>query len=285
MYTVYDRAQLLVLLSDFYELTGFRTVVFDAFGSDILSYPQQLPHLCRLVRATENGKKGCLLCDQNACRTARRQNGAVVYLCHAGLREVITPIRVENTIAGYLLLSHIVLDTEEESQRSAVLQNCLRYGVEPSQAAQAFDELPRASAGRLKSAGDLQTLAAKAIYLERLARLVPGSLPDRLQKYLEEHLQEELSSERICRTFSLSRTSLYSLCREAYGCGISQHIAELRVQRAMQLLAGTALSTGEISQRSGFRDYNYFFRVFRAKTGLTPRTYRSRFAGQGNAQP
>ena len=49
MRAVFDKGELLVLLRDFYELTGLRTVVFDEWGMDILSYPQQLPDYCRLV--------------------------------------------------------------------------------------------------------------------------------------------------------------------------------------------------------------------------------------------
>ena len=43
MRAVFDKTELLVLLQDFYELTGLRTVVFDEWGMDILSYPHQLP--------------------------------------------------------------------------------------------------------------------------------------------------------------------------------------------------------------------------------------------------
>ena len=59
MRAVFDKGELLVLLRDFYELTGLRTVVFDEWGMDILSYPQQLPDYCRLVRATPQGEMGC----------------------------------------------------------------------------------------------------------------------------------------------------------------------------------------------------------------------------------
>ena len=35
MRAVFDKTELLVLLQDFYELTGLRTVVFDEWGMDI----------------------------------------------------------------------------------------------------------------------------------------------------------------------------------------------------------------------------------------------------------
>ena len=101
MRAVFDKGELLVLLRDFYELTGLRTVVFDEWGMDILSYPQQLPDYCRLVRATPQGEMGCRLCDQKACRQARQEKTTWIYPCHAGLIEAITPIQIDGeTILG-----------------------------------------------------------------------------------------------------------------------------------------------------------------------------------------
>ena len=95
----FDKGELLVLLlRDFYELTGLRTVVFDEWGMDILSYPQQLPDYCRLVRATPQGEMGCRLCDQKACRQARQEKTTWIYPCHAGLIEAITPIQIDGVV-------------------------------------------------------------------------------------------------------------------------------------------------------------------------------------------
>ena len=121
----------------------------------------------------------------------------------------------------------------------------------------------------------LLALAASALYQQGLARLNPGSSEARLGQYLSDHLAEELTSEKICRALSLSRTGLYYLSRQTYGCGINEQITRLRVQRAMELLATTSLSNVEISRLTGFSDYNYFYRVFRRQTGLTPRRYRT----------
>ena len=41
MGTVFNKEEMLVLLQDFHRLTGLRTVVFDTYGMDILSYPPE----------------------------------------------------------------------------------------------------------------------------------------------------------------------------------------------------------------------------------------------------
>ena len=98
MLAVFDKGELLVLLRDFYELTGLRTVVFDEWGMDILSYPQQLPDYCRLVRATPQGEMGCRLCDQKACRQARmEERTGQPYDWYMDL-DITSPLRTESDI-------------------------------------------------------------------------------------------------------------------------------------------------------------------------------------------
>lgn len=285
MRTVFDKEGLLVLLRDFHNLTGLRAAMFDAWGLETLSYPAELPQFCRLIRATQGGAYGCYLCDQNACRRAQSEKKALIYACHAGLIEVITPILVDGATVGYLLLSHIAQGADEAAEWAVVEERCAQYGVAQEELFKASQDLPRTPYTVLRSAADLLSLAAKAIYQERLARLVPGSPQDMLGRFLNEHLAEKLTSDMICRAMGISRTALYQLAKETYGCGISEHIAHLRIQKAIDLLTQTNLSNGEICRRIGFEDYNYFFRVFRKHTGVTPRAYRRQFLQLPAAEP
>ena len=59
MRAVFNREELLVLLQDFHELSGIRTVVFDEWGLDYLSVPDGLPRYCRMIRSTPQGALGC----------------------------------------------------------------------------------------------------------------------------------------------------------------------------------------------------------------------------------
>lgn len=278
MRAVFDKEELLVLLRDFYEFTGLRTVVFDEWGMDILSYPQELPAYCQLVRATPEGERDCRLCDQNACRQALREKHALIYPCHAGLIEAITPIQVDDVIVGYLLLSHIVQGADEEAEWQYARKSCERYRVPEKALHDAFSQLPRTPYKTLHSACDLLSLSARALWQANMARLVQGSPQEKLNHFLTEHLSEDLSSEQICSVIGLGRTALHRLAKKTYGCGVKEYLRPLRIRRAMDLLTTTNLTNGEICQQIGIADYNYFFRVFRAQTGITPQAYRHQFS-------
>lgn len=275
MGAVFNRTELLVLLQDFHQLTGLRAVVFDAYGMDVLSYPPELPEYCRLIRQSPKGATGCHLCDQNACRTATQRKQTIIYPCHAGLIEVITPILINDAAVGFLLLSHIVQGADEEAEWKRAQACCGLYDIDETALKQAYTALPRTSYQTLKSAADLLALAAAALYQKGLARLTPGSAQARLSQYLNDHLDEDLGNDVLCRVLSISRTGLYHLSCQTYGCGISEQVTRLRVQKAMELLAETKLTNAEICRKIGIMDYNYFYRVFRKQTGLTPRQYRA----------
>ena len=274
MGTVFHKKELLVLLQDFYCLTGLRAVVFDSFGMEVLSYPPELPLYCRLIRSVPNGKTGCYLCDQAACRKATRQKQTVIYPCHAGLIEVITPIQINDAVVGFLLLSHIVQGDDEQGEWDYAQKCCGAYKVDADALREAYNALPRTPYPVLKSASDLLALAAAALYQKGLTRLAADSMQEKLSRYLAGHLHEELTSEALCQALSISRTGLYYLSRQTYGCGIHEQITRLRVQKAMKLLGDTSLSNAQVGQQVGFPDGNYFYRVFRKQTGLTPRQYR-----------
>ena len=54
----------------------------------------------------------------------------------------------------------------------------------------------------------------------------------------------------------------------------AQFMLELRVERAKELLAFTDKSIAEIAEASGFSDQNYFARIFKRFTDISPTQYR-----------
>lgn len=277
MRAVFDRKELLKVLRAFYELTGLRTVVFDAEGQDILSYPAQRPQFCELVRRTPAGEAACRHCDQSACLQAQREKHSVLYPCHAGLIEVITPMQADGVTVGYLLLSHVVQGEDEAAEWQSVRERCAALDLPMDELRTAYRALPHTSYQKLNAASELLALAAKGAYQAQLARLVPGSMAEKLNRYLETHLAEPIGSDELCRELEISRTSLYHLAKESYGCGAAEQLTRMRMQKAAVLLTVSDLTIEEISRQCGYSDYEYFFRVFRKRMGQTPKSYRTQY--------
>jgi len=73
---------------------------------------------------------------------------------------------------------------------------------------------------------------------------------------------------------NLSHNYLSDLLKKETGRSAKDHINEFLVEKAKNLLLGTADSVSEIAYTLGFNYPHYFSRLFKAKTGVTPQKYR-----------
>ena len=62
--------------------------------------------------------------------------------------------------------------------------------------------------------------------------------------------------------------------KEETGLTLTDYVNEKRVRQAIHLLQTTRLQVQAVAQRCGFQDPNYFVRLFKKKTGVTPAQYR-----------
>lgn len=81
------------------------------------------------------------------------------------------------------------------------------------------------------------------------------------------------SLDELARRIGYQHDYLNRLLKEATGLTLGQMRAQLRMERARQLLA-RPLSIGDVAEQLGFLDQNYFARWFRLQTGQSPSQFR-----------
>jgi len=92
---------------------------------------------------------------------------------------------------------------------------------------------------------------------------------------MRRRFREELSVEAIAEEAGQSPSHLSRLFRQELGLSILDFLTRLRMDEAKRLLLGDVhRNIGQIAEAAGYRDPNYFSRVFRRETGLSPREYR-----------
>jgi AraC-like DNA-binding protein len=99
--------------------------------------------------------------------------------------------------------------------------------------------------------------------------------------YLEENLGAGITRERIARQFGVSPNYLSRVFRDQGGVTFSEFVAARRVGTAQWLLEAYDLPLAEVAQRCGFRDVNYFLKVFKKRVGRTPTEYRASIRAHG----
>lgn len=81
----------------------------------------------------------------------------------------------------------------------------------------------------------------------------------------------------------MSRFHFCRAFREAAGVPPWRYVLERRLTRAKEMLVGTGLSVKEIAAELGFRDANYFSRLFAREAGISARAFRREHREQTQA--
>lgn len=126
---------------------------------------------------------------------------------------------------------------------------------------------------------------------DRLCRLDAPSLPgDRegalqisaVLEYLQAHLSEKLTLERVASEFFISKYYLSHCFKEATGFSVMEYVINTRILQARRLLQDGA-RVQAAGEAVGFQSNEHFIRTFTALTGLPPKQYAKRFS-QGKRQ-
>ena len=127
---------------------------------------------------------------------------------------------------------------------------------------------------------------AKAKFMElitRIARSYPeigetgGEKRYRLGEamtYIEGNLDRNISIGELLAITGYSESTLLRAFKRVTGDSPLHYQRHLRIARAKRLLEEPSTSITQVAYDSGFADSNYFSRVFRGVTGLSPRDYR-----------
>lgn len=273
MISSFDIQNLDKLLKDFYTVVGIRISIFDDRFNPVTEYPKTAPSFCNNIRSTEAGLKGCRECDKAACQRAKKLREPHIYTCHAGITEAITPIQIGGGVLGYAILAHMLPSEDYDNAVANACSLAEKYGVPKAKSLPAVSGITRRSAEEINSAVHILDATASYLYMKNLVQWRNDDVSLNLEQFIKSNLGERLNSEVICKRFNCSRSSLYQISMKAFGMGIMNYISFCRIERAKEmLLAGESIA--QTAESCGFGEYNYFCKVFKKSTGLSPTEFR-----------
>lgn len=93
-------------------------------------------------------------------------------------------------------------------------------------------------------------------------------------QYIEQHYQEDITVNDLAYMYAISPNYFSTVFRKETNKTVVKYITEVRVRNACKLLLDTKASVVDISNKVGYQDTQYFFRVFKKITGKTPLEFR-----------
>ena len=97
---------------------------------------------------------------------------------------------------------------------------------------------------------------------------------DNAFKLVENHYNEDISVETVCRELSLNYHYFCRTFKAATGKTFIQYLNFVRIKNVEKLLLNTDKSIIQIMSETGFSSLNYFNKVFKRYKGVTPSAYR-----------
>lgn len=94
--------------------------------------------------------------------------------------------------------------------------------------------------------------------------------------YIESKLYEPLTVADVCQKFSLSRSSLQLLFKNAVGQSPKRYISDMKLKKSCELLRENKYTVSEISLKLGYSSIHYFSNAFNQKYHISPSEYAKR---------
>ena len=120
----------------------------------------------------------------------------------------------------------------------------------------------------------LKKLDESVSHIARKQQTKTDSVVEHAKEYIGEHFNKELSLEEMAKEVGISPYYLSKLFKESEGTGYIEYTTKLRMDYAQEQLGSTDRSVKEICRDAGYQDPNYFSRIFKKWTGMTPTEYR-----------
>lgn len=214
-------------------------------------------------------------------------------LVHAKERiaDITRLLSMRDTVAARLQTQMLLNDVQglAEGSRIMIFSICLDLLLSAFQvlntllpgrrAADGVEEI--SSLSRNKNVAEL-TSKTEQVFGSIASKIDSDSSPvsilvHKARQLVERHLSEGITIRRIADLLEISTNYLQAIFKQETGVTLHQYIITSKMEQAKKLLLTTSKPVYEISGEVGYRDKDYFARVFSATTGHTPQDYRKQF--------
>lgn len=212
-------------------------------------------------------------------------------------KEELYPLELEDRLIDYIRIGNmekagetaddILLHVLNGNNRLEVIKECLTGFVSvlkrTARKAGVTSGIT-SSTGMLAELNVLNDIEEIDVWCKRTVRgilkLIEGKtgkskeIVDNAFSYINKNFTKDITLESVADEIGISPQYLSKLFKEKYGSNFIDYITKKRVEYAGRLLARSSANIKEISKAAGYGDPNYFCKLFKKVTGLTPKQYK-----------
>jgi len=91
------------------------------------------------------------------------------------------------------------------------------------------------------------------------------------------NVENNISISTISEALFLTKNHIGDTFKQETGMTVGEYITMVKIERAKQLVIEGTLKNYEIAQKLGYKDVEYFGKLFKKNTGVSPGEFRNTF--------
>ncbi len=262
------------------ELLGKCHICVHDFYRHILEYIPDVPlfhqnwYCTGLKKKLPDQERRCIKFDREAvCRHLTMHRGQFFKLCPCQVLELVVPIWKGKDLCGVIFLGpYRAADTLPPDSLIAPARDpagALKDKPMPLDK-QGMEHI--ANLGLMLSSyiteiiGDVKPPPVSA----------PAGRKGAIEQFIAVNFNRGISMEMLAEFLELSESRTGRLLKEYFNAGLTELVNKQRLNYAINTLQRAEVPVREAARRAGFDRIEYFHRLFKEKTGMTPGEFRRR---------
>jgi two-component system, response regulator YesN len=119
------------------------------------------------------------------------------------------------------------------------------------------------------------------LFLETVERVLDykksyNKIFDQILEYINCNYCEDMELKHCAEMYHTSSSYIARMFKKYSNTTFSAYLNDLRMKKAKELLKDSDLTIKEVSYKAGYNNLNYFYKIFKKSTGMTPNMFKSK---------
>jgi len=258
---------------DHFSSTFDMKILFYSPDGEIIKVGLNRPNAlyCRLMQDNLFGVDACRAIDRKGQEEAKNLKRTVDHFCHAGVKDIITPIFSNGALLGFIGFGQF---RQNRKIPLPVMTGWTRRGGGYAELKEAYYKLPYYSKEKEKHIKELFMFLFNYIVSQHMIMAKGHVIIQKALSYIQDHIEEPVQLGEVAAAVGRSRSTVSHLFKSKLDMGFKKTVMTIRFEKAEEYFRTSPhLKVKEVAEKIGYEDPLYFSRVFKKYRKLCPRQY------------
>lgn len=220
----------------------------------------------------ENGREAVSLFRERECQIA------LLDIEMPGMNglEAAASIRAEDDYACIIFLTAF---DEFDYAKKAISLRALDYLLKPGNDVELITVLEEAvrmvEKQKSQTPEEVNESPGNAACPEEPGNVRIKAVTERILSYIDANYAEDISMQDAAKAMGYADAYFCKIFKESFDKSFMVYLADYRMEKAKELLEDMTVNIKDVGSSVGYRDSNYFTKVFKRIVGVTPTEYRT----------